>query len=82
MDHALAAAANAVLEAADAPDALGPAVDALRMMAVDFAVTNARNMEVHLMNEADRKSAAEAMVTLLGGELDGKAELRCLPPPH
>ena len=74
MDALVATAAEAVelVSGGDAVPNAQTAFQSLRSAANDWAAENARNMEIGEMNEADRRSAADSMVKLLGGRLNGR----------
>ena len=68
---ALVAASAAALEVANGTDEISSADGLLRKAANDFAGANARNMDIDEFDESDRRSAAESMVQLLRGRLNG-----------
>ena len=74
MDALVATAAEAVelVSGGGAVPNAQTAFQSLRSAANDWAAENARNMEIGEMNEADRRSAADSMVKLLGGRLNGR----------
>ena len=73
MDALVATAAEAVelVNGGDAVPDPQTAFKSLRSAADDWAAENARNMEIGEINEADRRSAADSIVKLLGGRLNG-----------